>query len=71
MAFRQGMADLINLEWLRMFDHHELQVLISGALVPVDIEDLKHHTNYSGKLQCLVPVDMKDLKHHSNYSGES
>lgn len=48
MAFRQGMADLINLEWLRMFDHHELQVLISGALVPVDIEDLKHHTNYSG-----------------------
>ena len=24
MAFRQGMADLINLEWLRMFDHHEL-----------------------------------------------
>jgi hypothetical protein len=45
MAFRQGMADLINLEWLRMFDHHELQVLISGALVPVDIEDLKLHTN--------------------------
>ena len=51
MAFRQGMADLINLEWLRMFDHHELQVLISGALVPVDIEDLKHHTNYSGKFK--------------------
>ncbi|XP_076073361.1 ubiquitin-protein ligase E3C-like [Mytilus galloprovincialis] len=47
-AFRQGMADLINLEWLRMFDHQELQVLISGALVPVDIADLKHHTNYSG-----------------------
>lgn len=43
------MADLINLEWLRMFDHQELQVLISGALVPVDIADLKHHTNYSGK----------------------
>lgn len=32
-----------------MFDHQELQVLISGALVPVDIADLKHHTNYSGK----------------------
>jgi hypothetical protein len=33
-------------------------------------KDLKHHTNYSGKLQCLVPVDMKDLKHHTNYSGK-
>jgi hypothetical protein len=53
-----------------MFDHHELQVLISGALVPVDIEDLKLHTNYSGKSQCLVPVDMKDLKHHANYCGK-
>ncbi|XP_048762043.2 ubiquitin-protein ligase E3C-like [Ostrea edulis] len=47
-AFRQGMADLINLEWLRMFDHHELQTLISGAMVPVNIEDLKQHTHYSG-----------------------
>jgi len=48
-AFRQGMADVINLEWLRMFDHHELQVIISGAVIPVDISDLQHHTNYSGK----------------------
>ena len=31
-----------------MFDHHELQVLISGAAVPIDIEDLKQYTNYSG-----------------------
>jgi hypothetical protein len=43
----------------------------SQCLVPVDMKDLKHHSNYSGKSQCLVPVDMKDLKHHSNYSGES
>lgn len=48
-AFRRGMSDVINLEWLRMFDHHELQVLVSGASVPVDIEDLRQHTNYSGK----------------------
>ena len=48
IAFRNGMSDLINLEWLRMFDQHELQVLISGAAIPIDIEDLKQYTNYSG-----------------------
>lgn len=31
-----------------MFSNHEVQVLISGAEVPVDIEDLKRHTNYVG-----------------------
>ncbi|XP_061191365.1 ubiquitin-protein ligase E3C-like [Saccostrea echinata] len=55
-AFRQGMADLINLEWLRMFDHHELQTLISGAMVPVNIEDLKQHTHYSGGYTGSHPV---------------
>ena len=25
-AFRAGLSDVINLEWLRMFDHKELQV---------------------------------------------
>ncbi|CAH3047243.1 unnamed protein product [Porites evermanni] len=47
-AFRAGLSDVINLEWLRMFDHKELQVLISGALIPVDLEDLRRNTNYSG-----------------------
>jgi len=31
-----------------MFDQQELQVLISGASIPINIEDLKQHTNYSG-----------------------
>ena len=42
------MADVLNMDWLRMFDHRELQTLISGAEVPVDVDDLKQHTNYSG-----------------------
>jgi len=50
-AFRQGLADVLNIEWLRMFDHNEVQVLISGAVAPIDIEDLQQHTNYSGKMQ--------------------
>ena len=42
------MADVLNMDWLRMFDHRELQTLISGAEVPVDVDDLKQHTNYFG-----------------------
>ncbi|OWF54780.1 ubiquitin-protein ligase E3C-like [Mizuhopecten yessoensis] len=55
-AFRQGMSDVLNLDWLRMFDHHELQVLISGAITPVNIEDLQHHTNYSGGYTDSHPI---------------
>lgn len=76
LAFRQGLANVVNLEWLRMFDQQELQVrctrrsrlshlynththkdtplclqqvLISGAHVPICLDDLKKFTNYSGK----------------------
>ncbi|ETE72743.1 Ubiquitin-protein ligase E3C, partial [Ophiophagus hannah] len=35
LAFRQGLANVVNLEWLRMFDQQEIQVLISGAQVPI------------------------------------
>lgn len=47
-AFRAGLADVINIEWLQMFDHRELQILISGAEIPVDMHDLRQNTNYSG-----------------------
>ncbi|KAJ9576987.1 hypothetical protein L9F63_006424 [Diploptera punctata] len=47
-AFKQGLANVIPLEWLQMFNNKELQVLISGAQIPVDVEDLKQHTNYTG-----------------------
>ncbi|KAJ1099719.1 hypothetical protein NDU88_004818 [Pleurodeles waltl] len=48
LAFRQGLANVVNLEWLRMFDQQEIQVSISGAQVPISLEDLKAFTNYSG-----------------------
>ncbi|XP_069585824.1 ubiquitin-protein ligase E3C isoform X1 [Ranitomeya imitator] len=48
LAFRQGLANVVNLEWLRMFDQQEIQVLISGAQVPICLDDLKSFTNYSG-----------------------
>ncbi|XP_056607339.1 ubiquitin-protein ligase E3C [Triplophysa dalaica] len=56
LAFRQGLANVVNLEWLRMFDQQEFQVLISGALVPISLEDLKSFTNYSGGYTANHPV---------------
>lgn len=48
LAFKQGVSDVIELDWIRMFSPRELQVLISGIDNPVDLEDLRKHTVYSG-----------------------
>lgn len=47
-AFKQGIGSVVPLEWLQMFNNKELQVLISGAQIPVDVNDLQLHTNYTG-----------------------
>ena len=39
---------MIDLNWIEMFGPRELQTLISGAQTPIDLQDLKNHTNYSG-----------------------
>lgn len=39
---------MIELDWLRMFSPRELQILISGTHTPIDVDDLKQHTTYSG-----------------------
>lgn len=56
LAFRQGLANVVNLEWLRMFDQQEIQVLISGAQVPICLDDLRSFTNYSGGYSADHPV---------------
>ncbi|GAA6094490.1 ubiquitin-protein ligase E3C isoform X2 [Tachysurus ichikawai] len=56
LAFRQGLANVLNLEWLRMFDQQEIQILISGAHVPICLDDLKKFTNYSGGYSPTHPV---------------
>jgi len=40
------MADVIDLDWLRMFSPRELQTLISGSEQEVDLQDLKNNTKY-------------------------
>ncbi|KAG6450503.1 hypothetical protein O3G_MSEX006627 [Manduca sexta] len=47
-AFKRGLTSVVNGEWLRMFSCRELQLLISGAEVPIDLEDLRRHTSYAG-----------------------
>ncbi|XP_070502808.1 ubiquitin-protein ligase E3C [Chironomus tepperi] len=47
-AFRQGLANVLSISWLYMFNTKELQVLISGAEIPVDVEDLMKFTRYGG-----------------------
>ncbi|XP_050023140.2 ubiquitin-protein ligase E3C [Dermacentor andersoni] len=56
LAFRQGLEELLPGHWLRLFAPHELQVLISGAQSPVDLEDLREHTHYEGGYSATHPV---------------
>jgi len=48
-AFLSGFRELINAEWVQMFNQRELQRLISGDDGgDFDVEDLKAHTEYYG-----------------------
>lgn len=47
-AFRDGLSELIDLDWLQMFDSRELQMIISGDDRTFDLLDLKNNTHYSG-----------------------
>jgi ubiquitin-protein ligase E3 C len=48
--FRRGVSDVINLEWLRMFDANELRILISGAPGEIDVLDWRNHCHYRGRI---------------------
>lgn len=45
-AFQQGVASILNTDWLRMFAAEEFRLLISGSQA-VDRRDLQAHTQYS------------------------
>lgn len=47
-AFIKGFRGIINPEWLSLFSTPELQRLISGDNVPLDLKDLRKHTQYYG-----------------------
>ena len=47
-AFVKGFRSIINPEWLAMFSIPELQRIISGDNVEIDLKDLRKHTQYYG-----------------------
>jgi len=47
-AFLRGFRDLVPLEWIRMFSPSEMQLLIGGALRPIDVADMRANTRYGG-----------------------
>ncbi|KAF7322217.1 HECT-domain-containing protein [Mycena kentingensis (nom. inval.)] len=47
-AFFEGLSEIIDHKWLRMFNQQELQILIGGTDSPVDVEDLEGNTQYGG-----------------------
>ncbi|KAH8301101.1 hypothetical protein KR018_001796 [Drosophila ironensis] len=48
IAFNRGFRSIVNPEWLSLFSPPELQRLISGDTVPLDLRDLRKHTQYYG-----------------------
>ncbi|KAH7921617.1 HECT-domain-containing protein [Leucogyrophana mollusca] len=47
-AFFEGLSEMIDPKWLRMFNQQELQILLGGVNAPIDLDDLREHTNYGG-----------------------
>ncbi|QRW00494.1 HECT-domain (ubiquitin-transferase) [Ceratobasidium sp. AG-Ba] len=47
-AFMEGLTDIINPKWLRMFNQKELQMLIGGTADPIDLDDLRANVVYGG-----------------------
>ncbi|KAK9466997.1 hypothetical protein V1512DRAFT_238690 [Lipomyces arxii] len=45
-AFLSGMNDLLAPAWLAMFSATEMQTLVGGAALPIDVEDWKRNTVY-------------------------
>ncbi|KAF9593762.1 hypothetical protein IFM89_025212 [Coptis chinensis] len=46
--FLRGFQQLIEKDWISMFNEHELQLLISGSLEGLNVDDLRSYTHYNG-----------------------
>lgn len=47
-AFVKGLAKLVDLTWLSTFNQQELQSLVSGATVSIDLADMEANTLFYG-----------------------
>uniref|UniRef100_A0A1E1WF09 Ubiquitin-protein ligase E3C n=2 Tax=Pectinophora gossypiella TaxID=13191 RepID=A0A1E1WF09_PECGO len=69
-AFKRGLTSVVNVEWLRMFSCRELQLLISGAEVPIDVDDLRRHTQYAGGFSATHPTVLCFWKVLENFTDD-
>ncbi|KAJ2948122.1 hypothetical protein O0L34_g9921 [Tuta absoluta] len=69
-AFKRGLMSVVNGEWLRMFSCRELQLLISGSEVPIDIEDLKRNIQYAGGFTAEHPTIQLFWKVVENFTDQ-
>ncbi|KAF9257641.1 HECT-domain-containing protein [Marasmius fiardii PR-910] len=56
LAFFEGVGEVIEERWIRMFTPKELSHLLGGSSQPVDIEDLRKHTVYGGLYDDKSPI---------------
>ncbi|XP_020244930.1 E3 ubiquitin-protein ligase UPL6 isoform X1 [Asparagus officinalis] len=54
--FLRGFQKLIKKEWIEMFNENEIQLLISGSLESLDVDDLRSNAHYSGGYHADHPV---------------
>jgi ubiquitin-protein ligase E3 C len=47
-AFFEGLSEIIDPRWLRMFNQQELKILVGGAEEPIDLDDLRDNVLYGG-----------------------
>ncbi|KAL9543299.1 hypothetical protein MBANPS3_008177 [Mucor bainieri] len=50
-AFFKGLSTIVDIKWLRMFNQQELQIVLGGASVPIDLSDLRSHTVLAGFME--------------------
>ncbi|KAG8812122.1 hypothetical protein FRC17_002178 [Serendipita sp. 399] len=47
-AFFEGLSEIIDPKWLRMFNQQELRILVGGAEEPIDVDDWQANSVYGG-----------------------
>eukprot|EP00210_Caulerpa_lentillifera_P004361 g4159.t1 len=55
-AFLNGFFDVLDPDWIKIFNPSELQLLISGSTQHIDVEDLKHSVIYGNGFHETHPV---------------
>ncbi|KAK9829627.1 hypothetical protein WJX72_006957 [[Myrmecia] bisecta] len=69
-AFRRGFHDLVQREWVAMFNEEELQMLISGGGEGLDITDLRQHVQYAGGYHAEHPIIIDFWKAMESFTPE-